>query len=174
MVTNFPINQKLFFWPIMNQNRLGKFMEKVRVGEDLNSPTIMEKFCPEHSFVSSIIFLILTNIIVCLRLYENRSLRNECSAWDVALETLLNNFLPLKFAYIGRLDLTDVIDSNFYITRVPIKPDKVLQGEFPNLKDLNHCGAAPCKLVYVVRFENSKKSSISLENVQEKGSINDI
>lgn len=41
----------------------------------------------------------------------------NCPNWNEAIDTILANNLPMKFAIRGQLDMTDRTDNNFYATK---------------------------------------------------------
>lgn len=72
--------------------------------------------------------------------------------WEIALETMFNKFLPIKFAYTGRLELTDITEDEFYITRFPLSRDELNRNQFPILSELLLQQVCPVKTLYVARF----------------------
>ncbi|KAG8278223.1 Armadillo repeat-containing protein 3 [Homalodisca vitripennis] len=94
-------------------------------------------------------------------LLSQGGLRNECPVWEVALETILNKFLPIKFAMTGRLDLTDITDSNFYITKLSLTRNQLDKNKFPILEYfiVNNC--CPIQILYVANFEENYRLSSS-------------
>lgn len=68
---------------------------------------------------------------------------------------MLNKFLPLKFAMTGRLDLTDVTDNGFYITRVGLTQEQLKKNKFPNINDLIESKCCPTQTIYFANYTDN-------------------
>lgn len=88
------------------------------------------------------------------RLLSKRSLRYDCPAWEMALETVFNHFPPIKFAFTGRLDMTDITGDCFYITRVSLTRQQLDNNMFPILEDLVSDKCCPMWTLYLANFGN--------------------
>ncbi|CAG9136801.1 unnamed protein product [Plutella xylostella] len=83
----------------------------------------------------------------------NRQARYAVSAWEAALESVFKHNPSAKFAYTGRLDVTDFTHDGFYV-------QKRISDRFPPLKDIVRDARRPFKdPVFVINFGKSKLAS---------------
>ncbi|PSN45070.1 hypothetical protein C0J52_04015 [Blattella germanica] len=76
---------------------------------------------------------------------KEKRTRYECPVWETAIEALLRSHLPIKFAYMSRLDIQDVTEDGFYVTRHVERP-------FQLLEELLEMEVCPIRPIYVANF----------------------
>nr|CAD7415121.1 unnamed protein product [Timema poppensis] len=79
---------------------------------------------------------------------DQKTMRRAIPIWETAIETLFSNYLPAKFAYMGRLDMTDVTEEGFYVTR---HAERI----FPILEELLVARLCPLRPIYVCNFKST-------------------
>ncbi|XP_026471070.1 armadillo repeat-containing protein 3 [Ctenocephalides felis] len=85
---------------------------------------------------------ISSSVLQCL--LDDAAMRKACPIWESAIEVILNNHLPAKFAYTGKLEISDVIRGKFYLMRKPWI-------SFPLLEEiLSIENACPKQIIYLV------------------------
>nr|CAD7409672.1 unnamed protein product [Timema cristinae] len=82
------------------------------------------------------------------RMLDQKTMRRAIPIWETAIEALFSNYLPAKFAYMGRLDMTDVTEEGFYVTRH-------VERIFPILEELLVARLCPLRPIYVCNFKST-------------------
>ncbi|XP_054268358.1 armadillo repeat-containing protein 3 [Macrosteles quadrilineatus] len=94
----------------------------------------------------------------------------------MALEMVFNHFPPIKFAFTGRLDMTDVTGDCFYITRVSLTRQQLDNNMFPILEDLVSDKCCPMWTLYLANFGNLNRQEgpqlLVKTSVSKKESLN--
>ncbi|CAG2068470.1 unnamed protein product [Timema podura] len=79
---------------------------------------------------------------------DQKTMRRAIPIWETAIEALFSNYLPAKLAYMGRLDMTDVTEEGFYVTRH-------VERIFPILEELLVARLCPLRTIYVCNFKST-------------------
>nr|CAD7446854.1 unnamed protein product [Timema bartmani] len=82
------------------------------------------------------------------RMLDQKTMRRAIPVWETAIEALFSNYLPAKLAYMGRLDMTDVTEEGFYVTRH-------VERIFPILEELLVSRLCPLRTIYVCNFKST-------------------
>ncbi|KAJ9594892.1 hypothetical protein L9F63_013817, partial [Diploptera punctata] len=92
--------------------------------------------------------------------------RYECPVWEAAIEAIFRCYLPIKFAYVNRLDPQDITEEGFYVARQVERP-------FIIIEELMKNEVSPIRPIYIANFRTEHKiiSKISMSPSFKTGKI---
>ena len=96
---------------------------------------------------------------------KEKRTRYECPVWEAAIEAIFRAHLPVKFAYMNRLDPQDITEEGFYVARQ-------VQHPFIMLEELVEKEVSPIRPIYIANFKREQKSSMTLSTESLKTSQN--